>query len=320
MQKTSGRCSPPPPPSWAQVNFWMRGLLSSGIALCQRYWHVPFLRLCHQAANQGKMSFSSYDVGGPAGGGGASQRWPIRTDSGQTQGRCFRSDTGTLFQVRQAGSFHSGQTGRGWGRVAVRCECGRWTRSVWGSTGFAWILFEFTYALAYSLFSRLQTMRVLVHSDVDVLEPAQDEDENIIYLLRSLLGFPCFLWVSSVPCVCRCRLSVYIAPPARCFAVGLTTPVCTSSTRTSTRRWWWWLPTMAQSGQWAGLTWPDPNWPDLTPFDLTQPGQTRTDMTWSTDLTWSDLAHCDGSPWGNGASQLRSTKCQTSLPYKVGSS
>ena len=31
-------------------------------------------------------------------------------------------------------------------------------------------------------------MSVLVHSDVDVLEPAQDEDENIIYLLRSLLG------------------------------------------------------------------------------------------------------------------------------------
>ena len=31
-------------------------------------------------------------------------------------------------------------------------------------------------------------MSVLVHSDVDVLEPAQDEDENIIYLLPSLLG------------------------------------------------------------------------------------------------------------------------------------
>ena len=96
---------PPPPPSWARVNFWMRGLLSSGIALCQRYWHVPFLRLCHQAANQGKMCFSSYDVGGPAGGGGASQRWPTRTDSGQTQGRCFRSDRRGLFiQVRRAGT------------------------------------------------------------------------------------------------------------------------------------------------------------------------------------------------------------------------
>ena len=97
--------TPPPPSSWARVNFWMRGLLSSGIALCQRYWHVPFLRLCHQAANQGKMSFSSYDVGGPAGGGGASQRWPTRTDSGQTQGRCFRSDRRGLFiQVRRAGT------------------------------------------------------------------------------------------------------------------------------------------------------------------------------------------------------------------------
>ena len=31
-------------------------------------------------------------------------------------------------------------------------------------------------------------MSVLVHSDVDVLEPARDEDENIIYLLHSLLG------------------------------------------------------------------------------------------------------------------------------------
>ena len=31
-------------------------------------------------------------------------------------------NTGTLFQVRQAGSFHSGQTGRGWGRVALRYE------------------------------------------------------------------------------------------------------------------------------------------------------------------------------------------------------
>ena len=49
----------------------------------------------------------------------------------------FRSYTGTLFQVRQAESFHSGQTGRG--RVAVRCECARRTRSVGGSTGFAWI-------------------------------------------------------------------------------------------------------------------------------------------------------------------------------------
>ena len=37
----------------------------------------------------------------------------------------FRSYTGTLFQVRQAESFHSGQMGRGWGRVAVRCECVR---------------------------------------------------------------------------------------------------------------------------------------------------------------------------------------------------
>ena len=33
MQKTSGDV-PPPPPSWALVNFLMRGLLSSGIALC----------------------------------------------------------------------------------------------------------------------------------------------------------------------------------------------------------------------------------------------------------------------------------------------
>ena len=95
---------------------------------------------------------------------------------------------------------------------------------------------------------------------------------------------------------------VCISPPARCFAVGLTTSVFTSSTRTSTRRWWWWLPATTQSGQWAGLTGPDPNWPDLTPFDLTQPGQTRTDMTFSTDLTWSDLAHCDFSPLGNGVS------------------
>ena len=71
------------------------------------------------------MSFSSYDAGGPAsGGGGASQRWPTRTDSGQTH------HTGMLFQVRQAGSFHSGHTGRGWGRVAVRCECAKRTRSV----------------------------------------------------------------------------------------------------------------------------------------------------------------------------------------------
>ena len=227
----------------------------------------------------------------------------------------FRSYTGTLFQVRQAGSFHSGQTGRGWGRVAVRCECARRTRSVWGSTGFAWIWFEFTYALAYSLFSGLQTMSVLVYSDVDVLEPAQDEDENIIYLLRftpwlaSHVSSEC-----SVFRACVFADWVCIAPPVRCFAVGLTTPVCTSSTRTSTRRWSWWLPTKAQTGQWAGLTWPDPNWPDLTPFDLTQPGQTRTDMT------WSDLAHCDGSPRVNGAFQLRSTKCQTSLPYKVWSS
>ena len=95
----------PPPPSWARVNFWMRGLLSSGIAPCQRYCHVPFLRLCHQAANQGKMSFSSYDVGGSASGGGASQRWPTRTASGHTQGRCFRSDRQGLFiQVRRAGA------------------------------------------------------------------------------------------------------------------------------------------------------------------------------------------------------------------------
>ena len=104
-KKTSGGCSPPPPPSWARINFWMRGLLSSGIAPCQRYCHVPFLRLCHQAANQGKMSFSSYDVGGSASGGGASQRWPTRTASGHTQGRCFRSDRQGLFiQVRRAGA------------------------------------------------------------------------------------------------------------------------------------------------------------------------------------------------------------------------
>ena len=95
----------PPPPSWARVNFWMRGLLSSGIAPCQRYCHVPFLHLCHQAANQGKMSLSSYDVGGYASGGGASQRWPTRTASGHTQGRCFRSDRQGLFiQVRRAGA------------------------------------------------------------------------------------------------------------------------------------------------------------------------------------------------------------------------
>ena len=201
MKETQGDVQPPPPPSWARANFWMRGLLSSGIALCQRYWHVPSLRLCHQTANQGKMSFSSYDVGGPAGGGGASQRWPTRTDSGQTH------HTGTLFQVRQTGSFHSGQTGRGWSRVAERCECGRRTRSVWGSAGFAWILFEFTYALAYSLFSGLQTMSVLVHSDVDVLEPAQDEDENIIFLLRSLLGLlPMF--PLSVQCSVRVSLPI----------------------------------------------------------------------------------------------------------------
>ena len=68
------------------------------------------------------MSFSSYDVGGPAGGG-----WSVAAVADKNR---FRSDTGTLFQVRQAGSFHSGQTGRGWGRVAVRCECGRRTRSV----------------------------------------------------------------------------------------------------------------------------------------------------------------------------------------------
>ena len=137
---------------------------------------------------------------------------------------------------------------------------------------------------------------------------------SFIYFVHSLASH-----VSSECSVFRaCVVAdwVCIAPPARCFAVGLTTPVCTSSTRTSTRRWWWWLPTTAQSGQWAGLTWPDPNWPDLTPFDLTRPGQTRTDMTLSTDMNWSDLAHCDGSPWGNGASQLRSTKCQTSLPHK----
>ena len=50
------------------------------------------------------MSFSSYDVGGPASGGGASQRWPTRTASGHTQGRRFRSDRQGLFiQVRRAG-------------------------------------------------------------------------------------------------------------------------------------------------------------------------------------------------------------------------
>ena len=160
------------------------------------------------------MSFSSYDVGGPAGGGEVSQRWPTRTASGHTQGRCFRSD--------RQGLFHSGQTGRGWGRVAVRCECARRTRSVWGSTGFAWIWFEFTYALAYSLFSGLQTMSVLVHSDVDVLEPAQDEDENIIYLLRSLLGLlPMFSSECSVFRACVFADWVCIAPLVRCFCSGI---------------------------------------------------------------------------------------------------
>ena len=82
-------------------------------------------------------------------------------------------------------------------------------------------------------------MSVLVHSDVDVLEPVQDEDENIIYLLRTLLDLP-HMFPLSVQCSVRVSLPIEcvmcIAPPARCFAVGLTTPVCTSSTRTSTRR------------------------------------------------------------------------------------
>ena len=64
------------------------------------------------------MSFSSYDVGGPASGGGS-------VAAVADKNRFTR----TLFQVRQAGSFHSGQTGRGWDRVAVRCECARRTRS-----------------------------------------------------------------------------------------------------------------------------------------------------------------------------------------------
>ena len=50
-------------------------------------------------------------------------------------------------------------------------------------------------------------MSVLVHSDVDVLEPAQDEDENIIYLHRSLLGLlPMF--PLSVQCSVRVSLPI----------------------------------------------------------------------------------------------------------------
>ena len=41
-------------------------------------------------------------------------------------------------------------------------------------------------------------MSVFVHSDVDVLEPAQDEDENIIYLLRLLLGLLPMFPLSSI--------------------------------------------------------------------------------------------------------------------------
>ena len=50
-------------------------------------------------------------------------------------------------------------------------------------------------------------LSVLVHSDVDVLELAQDEDENIIYLLRSLLGLlPMF--PLSVQCSVRVSLPI----------------------------------------------------------------------------------------------------------------
>ena len=55
-------------------------------------------------------------------------------------------------------------------------------------------------------------MSVLVHSDVDVLEPAQDEDENIIYILRSLLGLlPMFPLSVQRSVRVICRLSVYSA-------------------------------------------------------------------------------------------------------------
>ena len=53
-------------------------------------------------------------------------------------------------------------------------------------------------------------MSVLVHSDVDVLEPAQDEDGNTIHLLRSLLGLlPMF--PLSVQCSVRVSLPIECA-------------------------------------------------------------------------------------------------------------